>query len=75
MVKLQVTKLIHRNLLHFYIPTTKDQKEKFRKQFHLPSQTNKQTNKPKNKLPKQTKDLYSANCKTLVKEIEEDTNR
>ena len=29
-------KLIHRNVLHFYTLTTKDQKEKFRKQSHLP---------------------------------------
>ena len=27
----------HRNLLHFYTLTTKDQKEKLRKQSHLPS--------------------------------------
>jgi len=26
-------------------------------------------------LPKETKDLYSENCKTLTKEIEDDTNR
>ena len=37
-VKLQATKLIHRNLLHSYILTTKDHKEKLRKQFHLPQQ-------------------------------------
>ena len=36
LVKLQVTKLIHRNLLHFYTLMTKDQKEKLRKQSHLP---------------------------------------
>ena len=36
-VKLQDTKLIHRNLLHFYTLTTKDQKEKLRKQSHLSS--------------------------------------
>ena len=35
-MKLQDTKLIHRNLLHFYTLTTKDQKEKLRKQSHLP---------------------------------------
>ena len=35
--KLQDTKLIHRDLLHFYTLTTKDQKEKLRKQSHLPS--------------------------------------
>ena len=27
---------IHRNLLHFYMLTMKDQKEKFKKQSHLP---------------------------------------
>ena len=32
--KVEATKLIHRNLLHFYAPTTKDQKEKYKKQFH-----------------------------------------
>ena len=26
-------------------------------------------------LPKETKDLYAENCKTLMKEIEDDTNR
>ena len=30
-------KLTHRNLLYFYILTMKDQKEKLKKQFHLPS--------------------------------------
>ena len=36
-VKLQVTKLIYRNMLHFYTLTMKVQKEKFNKQFHLSS--------------------------------------
>ena len=36
LVKLQHTKLIHRNLLHSYTLTMKDQKEKLRKQSHLP---------------------------------------
>ena len=35
LLNLQVTKLIHRNLLHLYTLTMKDQKEKFKKQFHL----------------------------------------
>ena len=35
--KLQDTKLIHRNFLHCYTLTMKDQKEKSRKQVHLPS--------------------------------------
>ena len=32
----KVAGLIQRNLLHFYTLTTKDQKEKLRKQCHLP---------------------------------------
>ena len=35
-VKLQDTKLMHRILFHFYTLTMEDQKEKLRKQFHLP---------------------------------------
>ena len=37
LVKLQDTKLIHINLLHFYTLTTNYQKEKLRNQSHLPS--------------------------------------
>ena len=49
------------------------QKEKLRKKFHCCCNE-------KNKylgiyLPKETKDLYIENYKTLVKEIKEDTNR
>ena len=36
-VSLHNTKSIHRNLLYFQTPTTKDQKEKLRQQSHLPS--------------------------------------
>ena len=35
LVKLQDTKLIHRNLLHSYTQKMKDQKEKLWKQSHL----------------------------------------
>ena len=35
--KVQDTKLTHRNLLHSYTLTMKDQKEKLKKQSHLPS--------------------------------------
>ena len=38
LLKLQDTKIIHRNLLHSYILIMKDEKEKLRKQSHLPSQ-------------------------------------
>ena len=37
LVKLQDTKLIHRNQLHFYTLTMRDQKEKLGKQSHLSS--------------------------------------
>ena len=71
--KAAVTKLIHRNLWHFYTLKTKDQKEKFKKQSHY--HCIKKNKIPRNKPPKETKDLYSENYKTLMKEIEEDTNR
>ena len=49
-VKLQDTKLTHRNLLHFYTLTTKYQKEKLKKQSHLPSHQKNKVNKiPRNK--------------------------
>ena len=73
LVKLQVTKLIHKNLLHFYTLTTKDHTEKFKKQIPF-------TIASKRKylginLPKKTKDLYSENYKMLIKETEDDTIR
>ena len=55
-------KLIHRNLLHSYTLRMKDQKKKLRKQFHL-------RHIKESKIPKEAKDLYSENCKTLMKEI------
>ena len=43
-------KLTHRNLLHFYILTIKDQKEKINKQFHSPLHQKKKKKKiPRNK--------------------------
>ena len=38
LVTLQDTKLMHRNLLHFYTLMMKNQKEKLRKHSHLPLQ-------------------------------------
>ena len=72
LVKLQDTILMHRNLLHSHTLTMKNQKEKLRKQFHSPLQ---QKSKLVIHLPKETKDLYTENCKTLMKEIKDDTNR
>ena len=47
------------------------QKEKLRKQFHLPFNEN---NKILRYLSKETKELYIETYKTLMKEIKEDTN-
>ena len=74
LAKLQDTKLMHRNLLHSYTLTMKDQKEQLRKQSHSPLQQKEQKCLGIN-LPKEVKDLYSENYKTLMKEIKEDTNR
>ena len=48
-------------------------KEKLKKQFHSPLQ--QKIKYLGINLPKETKDLYIENYKTLVKEIKEDTNR
>ena len=72
LVKLQDTKLIHRNLLHFYTPAMKDQKEKDTIPFTIASKRIKYLG---TSLPKKAKDLYSERYKTLMKEIKDDTNR
>ena len=51
----------------------KDQKDKFKEQSHLPS--SKRIKYLEMNIPKVAKYLYSKNCKTLVKEMEDDTNR
>ena len=61
---------MHRNLLLFYTLTRKDQKEKLKKQPHL---TSHQKGYLGINLPKEAKDLYSKNFKTLMKEVEDDT--
>ena len=72
-VKLQDIKSTHRNPLNSYTLIMRKQKEKLRKQFFTIA-----TERIKYLgiyLPKETKDLYIENYKTLVKEIKEDTNR
>ena len=64
---------MHRNLLHSCTLTMKDQKEKLRKQSHSPLQ--QKIKYPGINLPKEVKDLYSENYKTLMKEIKDDPNR
>ena len=74
LVKLQDTKLMHRNLLHSYTLMMKNLKVELRKHSHLPLQQKKIKYLGIN-LPRETKDLYAENYKKLMKEIKDDTNR
>ena len=65
LIKFQNTKLINRNIFHYYTLTVKDHKEQLIKQL-----INLGIN-----LLKETKSLYSENCKILMKEIKDDANR
>ena len=68
LARLQDTKSIYRNHLHFYIRTMKNQKEKLRNQSYSPLQQKRVKYLGKN-LPKETKDLNTENYKTLIKII------
>ena len=73
-VKLHDIKLTHRNPLHSYTLTMRKQKEKLRKT--IPFTTGGGTKRIKYlgiNLPKETKDLYVENYKTLMKEIKNET--
>ena len=72
-VKLQDIKLTHRNPLHSYTLTMRKQREI---KETIPSTTAMKRIKYLGiNLPKETKDLYIENYKTLMKEIKDDTNR
>ena len=72
-VKLQDIKLAHRNPVHSYTLTIRKQKEiKEIIPFTIAMKRIKYLGVY---LPKETKDLYIENYKTLMKEIKEDTNR
>ena len=64
----------YKNHLHFYILTMKNQKEKLKNQSHSPLQTKRIKYLGLN-LPKETKELYTENYKTLMKETKDDINR
>ena len=73
LAKLQDTKLIHRYHLHFYILTMKNQKEI---KESIPIYHCKKRIKYLGiNLSKETKELYTENYKTLMKEIKDDINR
>ena len=71
-IKLQDIKLIQRNPLHSYTLTIRKQKEKLREKIPFTIAT-KRIKYLGIYLPKETKDLYIENYKTLIKKIK-DTN-
>ena len=73
-VKLQDIKSTHRNPLHSYTLTMRKQKEKLREKIPF-TIVMKRIKYLGINLPKETKDIYIENYKTLMKEIKEDTNR
>ena len=72
-VKLQDTKLIYRNLLCFYTLTMNYQKE-IKKTTPL-TIASKRIKYLGINLSKEVKYLHLENCKTLMKEIEDNTNK
>ena len=72
-VRLQDTKLMHRNLWHSYTNNKKSEREiKGTLPFTIAAKRIKYL---RINLPKEVKDLYSENYKTLMKEIKDDINR
>ena len=75
LAKLQDTKSIHRNHSHLYILTMNNQKENLRNQSPLPLLQQQKIKYLGINLPKETKELYTENYKTLMKEIKDNINR
>ena len=73
LVKFQDTKQIHINLLHFYTLTMNYQKET--KEMITFIIATKRIKCLGINLSKEAKDLYAENCKILMKEIKDNTNR
>ena len=74
LVKSQDIKLIHRNLLYYYTLTMKKTGREIKEIFPFTIATKRIKYLGIN-LPKETKELYAENYKTLMKEIKDDTNR
>ena len=73
LVKLQDTKLMHRNLAFLY---TNDEKSEREIKETLPfTIATKRIKYLGINLPRKTKDLYAENYETLMKEIKDDTNK
>ena len=71
---LQDTKSIHRYHLHFYILTIKKLEREIKESIPLTIATKRIKYLGIN-IPKEIKELYTENCKTLMKEIKDDINR
>ena len=74
LLKLQDTKLIHRNHLHFSILTMEKSESEINESIPLSIAT-KRIKYVGINLPMATKELYTKNYKTLMKEIKDDINR
>ena len=74
-VKVQDIKLKHRNPLHSFLYTNNEKTEREIKETIPFTIATKRIKYLGINLPKETKDLYIKNYKTLMKEIKDDTNR
>ena len=73
-VKLQDIKSTHRNPLHSYTLTIKKSEREIKETIPFTIAMKRIKYLGRN-LPKETKDVYMENYKTLMKEIKDDTNR
>ena len=73
LAKLQDTKSIHRNHLHFYIITEKSERA-VKESIPFTNATRRIKHVGINS-PKETKELYTEDNKTLMKEIKDNINR
>ena len=74
LAKLQDTKSIDRNRLHYYILTKKKSEGEIKESIPFTTATQRIKYLGIN-LPMETKELYTENYKTLIKEIKDDINR
>ena len=74
LLKLQDTKLMHRNLLHSCILNDEESESKIKETLPFTIAAKRIKYLGINLL-REAKDLYAENCETLMKEIKDDTNR
>jgi len=67
-------KINTQNLLYFFTLTTKKSEREIKATIPFTTASKKQKQKPRNK-PKEAKDLYSTNCKMLMKETKDDKQK